>query len=315
MHWLVGLDEAGYGPNLGPLVQAAVATRVPDEVDCLWDQYSAVFCRAGEAANGRLVIDDSKLIYSAANGLIALETGVLVALGYARDATIPLGELIDKLSSNWTQSCRNEVWFDPSEELPFATDLANLMVFGLRGEAEEQPCFPHVSCCVTQTSRFNDLIERHGSKAGPLAEGVISLLGAKLAALPTGEPVRFVIDKQGGRNFYAPMIQTAMPDGWVIAERETATESTYRVEGLGRDIRLIFKPRAERDCLPVALASMLAKYLREAFMRQFNRYWATHVPGIKPTAGYPGDAKRFYAEIRGAMEKLGLREDEVWRKR
>jgi hypothetical protein len=60
---------------------------------------------------------------------------------------------------------------------------------------------------------------------------------------------------------------------------------------------------------------MLAKYLREVCMRQFNAFWAKHVTGIQPTAGYPGDAKRFYDEIRPAMEALGLEPDAVWRKR
>jgi hypothetical protein len=63
------------------------------------------------------------------------------------------------------------------------------------------------------------------------------------------------------------------------------------------------------------MASMLCKYLRELCMLQFNRFWARHVPGIRPTAGYPGDAKRFFDEIRPAMAKLGLAEDQVWRKR
>ena len=60
---------------------------------------------------------------------------------------------------------------------------------------------------------------------------------------------------------------------------------------------------------------MLCKYLREVCMRQFNRFWAAHVPGIRPTAGYPGDAKRFFEEIRPTMAKLGLTDDQVWRKR
>ncbi len=50
--------------------------------------------------------------------------------------------------------------------------------------------------------------------------------------------------------------------------------------------------------LPVALASMLAKYVRELCMGQFNRYWGHLVPGLQPTAGYYVDAQRFLGEIR-----------------
>jgi len=60
---------------------------------------------------------------------------------------------------------------------------------------------------------------------------------------------------------------------------------------------------------------MVCKYLREVCMKQFNRFWAKHVPGIAPTAGYPGDSRRFYELIRPAMAKLGIAEDQVWRKR
>src|SRR5947208_1634913 len=37
MPWVVGIDEAGYGPNLGPLVQAAVALRLPDGDEAGWE--------------------------------------------------------------------------------------------------------------------------------------------------------------------------------------------------------------------------------------------------------------------------------------
>jgi len=47
----------------------------------------------------------------------------------------------------------------------------------------------------------------------------------------------------------------------------------------------------------VALASMAAKYTREALMRVFNRYWSGRVPGIRPTAGYWDDGERFVAEL------------------
>jgi hypothetical protein len=50
-------------------------------------------------------------------------------------------------------------------------------------------------------------------------------------------------------------------------------------------------------------------------MLQFNKYWLGRVPGIKPTAGYPGDATRFFDEIRGTLAKDGVDKRTVWRER
>jgi hypothetical protein len=168
---------------------------------------------------------------------------------------------------------------------------------------------------VTPAPRFNSLIDDWGSKAAAMEQGVIALLRNVLAASDGQEPVTIVIDKQGGRNFYAPWVSAALPDGWVMPVRESSQISEYQVLGLGREVRLIFRPRAESEALPVALASMLSKYLREVFMRQFNRFWIGHVPGLKPTAGYPGDARRFYNAIKPAMKKLAIEPNAVWRKR
>ena len=65
--------------------------------------------------------------------------------------------------------------------------------------------------------------------------------------------------------------------------------------------------------LPAALASMFAKYTRELTMDAFNAWWAQHLPEIKPTAGYPQDAKRFLAEIEPLLEPLGIDRDVLWR--
>ena len=65
-----------------------------------------------------------------------------------------------------------------------------------------------------------------------------------------------------------------------------------------------FRCQGER-ALPVALASMTAKYLRELAMRAFNDYWCRRFP-IAPTAGYSQDARRFKKQIAPLQTALGI---------
>jgi hypothetical protein len=314
MPWIVGLDEAGYGPNLGPLVQAAVAARVPDGVECLWTCLAKGVRRAADPDDGRLLIDDSKLVYAGPNGLSRLEHGVWSTVGAA-----PVGELLTCIACDPSLAeLASEPWFRPDESRPIASDPAEINANGVHytaALADKGIEFRVVRCMVTPAPRFNALLERWQSKGAVLALGVIELLKDQARTLPPDEPIVFVIDKQGGRNFYAAMIHTAFPDSWVSPVRESAVYSEYRLDGIDRDIRLVFRPRAEQASLPVALASMLAKYLREVFMRQFNRYWLEHVPGLQPTAGYPCDSRRFYKAIRPAMKELKMPRAAVWRRK
>jgi ribonuclease HII len=101
----------------------------------------------------------------------------------------------------------------------------------------------------------------------------------------------------------------------VLAVRESAEQSVYRVLGLRRPVQMTFLPRADTAHLCVALASMVSKYLRELLMGELNAFWAQQTPGLKPTAGYPGDAARFYHAIRPAVERLGIPERAVWRRK
>jgi hypothetical protein len=158
-------------------------------------------------------------------------------------------------------------------------------------------------------------VDRWGSKGAVLAHGLGDLLRSCHDPDGDAEPVHIFVDKHGGRNTYAAMIQGALPDGLVVAQEEGTARSCYRVVGLRRELRLTFQPRADGEQLCVALASMVSKYLREVLMGEFNRFWQAQVPGLKATAGYPGDAARFFAQIRPVLAPLGLAEDAVWRRR
>jgi hypothetical protein len=142
----------------------------------------------------------------------------------------------------------------------------------------------------------------------------VRLIRASIAATEP-EPTAFVVDKHGGRNQYGAMLREAFPGRRVQPRREGAECSVYDIEGLHRPVCATFQPRADLGHFPVALASMVSKYLREALMREFNAFWQLHLPNLKPTAGYPLDAARFLAEIRPVLVKLGLSERQVWRRK
>lgn len=283
MPWVVGIDEAGYGPNLGPLVQAAVAMRLPDDDQAGWDTLRPWVRRCHERDDGRLLIDDSKKVYAGTNGFAKLERGIRHGIG------LPERKPDDTL--DW--------WL--ASAAPAASHLAPFA----------PTCLEH----VVPSDVFNAILAETQNKATVLARGLTRLIRDMKGCGHGDEPVHFICDKQGGRNFYGPLLQDAFPNGWIVAERESAAESRYRVLALGREITVVFRPKADGDSVCVALASMVCKYLREVCMMQFNAFWQKHVPGLKPTAGYPVDAKRFYAEIQPAMAMLGIHPDAVWRKK
>ncbi len=286
MPWCVGIDEAGYGPNLGPLVQAAVALQLPGNDTAGWETLRPFARRVNESQTGCLTIDDSKKVYAGANGFEKLEASVRRWFGEAWPRCVHMvGDETELLDEHFESDFE-------SSNVPASRIAVNF---------------------VTPAS-FNPVVAKSGSKATVLSNGIIALLRSMLGQLPKdGEPLHIHADKQGGRHYYGPLLQEAFTEGFVIAEKEGPLESRYRVLELGREAVVRFTPRADGASAPVALASMVCKYLRELGMKEFNEVWIERVPGLKPTAGYPEDAKRYYAAIRGVMESLMIDAETVWR--
>lgn len=318
--WIVGIDEAGYGPNLGPFVMTAVACRVPADCshDRLWHLLRGAVRRGADDDDGQLLIDDSKRVYTM-KGLAGLERGVLATVCRQNMEDLrSLAALIAGVCPDAGDELRREVWYRGAQTLPIYLTAADV---------EREAARFTVACTAANLDgwqlrsvvilppRFNALLDEGGTKGHVLAHALTHLLRWQCDHLPGDDDLAFYIDKHGGRNTYAAMIQHALPNRNVIAERESMACSVYRLHGLERGVRLQFQPRADAEYLCVALASMFSKYLREVLMLEFNRFWREHLPDLKPTAGYPGDAARFLQDICPTIEKLGLRPDAIWRRK
>jgi ribonuclease HII len=314
MPWHIGIDEAGYGPNLGPFVMTLVACKTPDD-SCLWEAMKPCVRRADEPADDRLIVADSKQVYSPSQGWAELERTALSAFGggfFAPSTTFD--QILLQLASDELPMLRQEAWFIGDTVLPTeATADLPESIAGWR-EASKAAGLTWGFCrsAIVPAPRFNDLIDKWDSKGAVLSVAITQLIQQCVKATSAG-PMRFVVDKHGGRNTYSALLQHAFADGIVWAEEEGRDRSVYRVEGMDREVKITFKPKADVEHFTVALASMISKYVRELLMREFNRFWQTQVPGLKPTAGYPQDAVRYIDAIRPAMLKLGIAERAVWR--
>jgi ribonuclease HII len=115
-----------------------------------------------------------------------------------------------------------------------------------------------------------------------------------------------IVDRQGGRTHYLRDLLHAWPEAKAQVLAETDTLSRYRLEKDGSLITISFQVEAEAAHLPVALASMTAKYVRELLMMRLNRYFRSHMPELKPTAGYVEDGRRYIGDIEPLIARLGV---------
>ena len=127
---VAGIDEAGYGPLLGPMVIASCTLRVPDEASPdgrdLWRALADCVVRPrqpprraarGRRRGGRLPVGDSKLIYNTTVGPGTLERSALALVGWTAGRPVRCADDLCELTLS--ASCRKafaQPWHLPEHD-------------------------------------------------------------------------------------------------------------------------------------------------------------------------------------------------------
>jgi ribonuclease HII len=308
---LAGIDEAGFGPTLGPLVVSASVFRVRDDQlnQCLWQALAGAVTRRATKKSAALPVADSKEL-RVREGLIHLERGVL---GMARQlAPLPatLGELLRRACPAALAAMPAYPWYAGADlPLPRSAGAAdvNLRANALaEAMARQGVALAALRAEPVLEGDFNRLVRATRNKHVALFGITCRLIAYVFQAHAAGTPTRIVVDHQGGKTRYLPDLQRMFETARIRIVQESDTNSTYLVQDGPRSAEISFTVSGESACLATALASMVSKYLRELFMELFNAWWAGRVPGLKPTAGYYTDGQRFLQDIAAAIAAEGI---------
>jgi len=345
------MDEAGYGPNLGPLVITATVWQVPGDPrkTDFWASLESVVSQSAAKDADSIHVADSKEVYSPSRGIQPLERSIQTLFGLTPQNTSSYRSLCDWLmASEFVRSPSGEFpellqrppakpandaqpandvvdlalapsfldvepWFEqadlalpvsnkqcevelPSGRLKSACDEAGIRLVGISSD-------------IVLTERFNSVSDFYQSKGAALSRFTLGLLRSVWDP-GSEEPTLIIGDKHGGRSRYDELIDEQLDGQMIFRLQEGRQKSRYRVGAS----EINFQTKAEEH-FPVAVASMVCKYVRELSMDLFNGFWKQHLPEIKPTKGYPQDAKRFRKEIAAVQQQLGIPDSTLWRSR
>ncbi|MDG2291892.1 MAG: hypothetical protein P8L37_04470 [Phycisphaerales bacterium] len=314
-----GIDEAGYGPMLGPLCVGRALFAIEDcdpnlGAPDLWARLDHAVCRGRRDHGKRIAVDDSKKLKSSNKGSIHplhhLERGVLAFLGVTRD------------SMDWFESLTDEdvlavlgaqvpphAWYTGKTELPVGEDRGLLRIATSRLQRsmiDAGVTCRSLACEIIDADAFNLQVDRTGNKAHVNFAAVLRHIEHLRHHHPEDD-LHVVVDRQGGRTTYRRDLQQAWPEDTLKVLDEAPALCRYRLDSTNRAAcSITFAQAGDSRHLPISLASMAAKYTRELLMLRLNRWFAATKPDLKPTAGYVQDARRYLQDIETILESKSI---------
>lgn len=316
---LVGIDEAGFGPILGPLVVSSCTFSLSDELlrQDLWQVLHRSVAKTRQRLRGRLLITDSKKAHAKATGLKHLERTVLSALRCLGHDTPSLAQLLSVLCPDCLERLGAYPWYQHLQEQVLASEDPDKVIAGSvwqRDMAQAGIKLLRLESRCLDVAYYNSLVQSVRNKSNVLFTQTSALIQGAFDSYPAAD-LHVVVDRQGGRVHYRDSLMRMFPglDLRIVSEDQDA--SAYVLSDAKRSVHMSFKVKAEVQSLPVALASMTCKYLRELLVGQINQYFQGQCPDLKATAGYWQDGQRFIGDIRKRIPEAHFQDDQLIRSR
>ena len=299
---LVGIDEAGFGPILGPLVVSSSTFSLPQHLikADLWQILNKSVSNRCKHLAGRLLIADSKKAYSRQKGIKHLERTVLACLKCLCKEPSTLTELLTLLCPDCLERLSDYPWYkeagsyclladEADKEIASAVLMGDMSLNGIR-------LLQLRSCCL-DVAYYNQMVGSVKNKSRVLFTAISRLIKEAYDNF-AGDDLQIIVDRQGGRVYYRTILQRMFPDMELKILSESPAASSYELQAEGKVMRLHFVTAADGKFLPVSLASMMSKYLRQLLVESINLYFAGFHAELKPTAGYWKDGLRFIEDLK-----------------
>lgn len=291
---VIGIDENGLGPRLGPLVVTAVAMEV--------DRYEPKKLARALKRRGYTDSKDVCSFQSMADGEAkALATVACVR----REVPSDLDALVRAVSLEgdaWLRApcpgSGHEPCWGARIPLPRWTTTEHIAE---ETHALERVLERHgvrlvaVRSSILCASRLNGHIDAGTSKSR-IDLGAFESLAVALVE-EAGREARIVCGRVGMLKFYEPAF-LKLANYLCAPLEESDKRSAYRLPRLGE---IEFTVDADRTHPPVALASIVGKLLREGFMERMNDFYERKVQGLRRASGYHDPVTtEFVARIQNA---------------
>jgi len=312
---IIGIDENGYGPVLGPLVVTATAFKV-EKKENLWQLLNLA---KNPDYPEKLVVTDSKKLFSR-NSLKRCQMGetTVFSFFYLLFKTFPESpdRFLSRVLLNFSlfpQLCKeSRTEYKPCwEEISLPLWLKNKE--GIKKEAErlkkglrrEKIKFLGLKSICICPFQFNRLVK------GKSKSYLNYLQFEKLISyfLQKKEKSFYIFaDRIGGQKRYLPLLKSGLLRDWncqILEEKKDV--SSYKLNLKRKEVKISFLQNGEEKEFSVALSSLFGKYIREIFMERINKFFQNYNPKLKSISGYRDClTKNFIEETKDLRKKLKI---------